>query len=66
MFHHAKKNNNNNQGGVFSALNRLMNQNTNGMNFEVIDDNNKSESDAKNDIFRGTANYITTKNTFSL
>ena len=34
-----------------------MNQNTNGVNFELTDDNNRSESAAKNDIFRGTANY---------
>ena len=44
----------------------LMNQNTNGVNFELTDDNNRSESAAKKDIFRGTANYITTENTFSL
>ena len=44
----------------------LMNQNTNGVNFELTDDNNRSESVAKNDIFRGTANYITSENTFSL
>ena len=43
-----------------------MNQNTNGVNFELTDDNNRSESAAKKDIFRGTANYITTENTFSL
>ena len=43
-----------------------MNQNTNGVNFELTDDNNRSESVAKNDIFRGTANYITSENTFSL
>ena len=36
-----------------------MNQNTNGVNFELTDDNNRSESAAKNDIFRGTANHIT-------
>ena len=44
-----------------------MNQNTNGVNFELTDDNmyNRSESAAKNDIFRGTANYITSENTFS-
>ena len=34
-----------------------MNQNTTGVNFELTDDNNRSESAAKNDIFRGTANY---------
>ena len=34
------------------------------MNFELTDDNNRSESAAKNDIFRGTANYITSENTF--
>ena len=43
-----------------------MNQNTNGVSFELTDDNNRSESAAKNDILRGTANYITTENTFSL
>ena len=43
-----------------------MNQNTNGVNFELTDDNKRSESAAKNDIFRGTANHITSKNTFSL
>ena len=43
-----------------------MNQNTNGVNFELIDDNNRSESAAKNDILRGTANYITSENTFLL
>ena len=36
-----------------------MNQNTNGVNFELTDDNNRSEKAAKNDIFRGTANYTT-------
>ena len=44
----------------------LMNQNTNGVNFELIVGNNRSESAAKNDILRGTANYITSENTFSL
>ena len=43
-----------------------MNQNTNGMSFELTDDNNRSKSAAKNDILRGTANYVTTENTFSL
>ena len=43
-----------------------MNHNTTGVNFELIDDNNWSENAAKNDIFRGTANYITSENTFSL
>ena len=42
-----------------------MKQNTNGVNFDS-DDINRSESAAKNDIFRGTANYITSENTFSL
>ena len=43
-----------------------MNQNTNGMSFELTDDNNRSKSAAKNDILRGTANYVTTENSFSL
>ena len=44
-----------------------MNQNTNGVNFdELIDDNNRSDIAAKHDIFRGTANYITSENTLSL
>ena len=43
-----------------------MNQNTNGVNFELIVGNNRSESAAKNDILRGTANYITSEITFSL
>ena len=44
-----------------------MNQNTNGVKFQLTDDNNRSESAAKNvDILRGTANYITSENTFSL
>ena len=43
-----------------------MNQNTTGVNFELIDDNNRSENAAKNDILKGTANYITSTNTFSL
>ena len=43
-----------------------MNQNTTGVNFELTDENNRSESAARNDIFRGTANYITSENTFSL
>ena len=43
-----------------------MNQNITGKNFELTDDNNRSENAAKNDIFRGTANYITSENTFSL
>ena len=43
-----------------------MNQNTNGVSFELTDNNNRSESAAKNDILRGTANYITTENTFSV
>ena len=43
-----------------------MNHNTTGVNFELIDDNNWSENAAKNNIFRGTANYITSENTFSL
>ena len=43
-----------------------MNQNTNGMSFELTDDNNRSNSAAKNDILRGTANYVTTENSFSL
>ena len=37
----------------------MMNLNTNGVNFELIVGNNRSESAAKNDIFIGTANYIT-------
>ena len=45
----------------------MMNQNTNGVKFQLTDDNNRSESAAKNvDILRGTANYITSENTFSL
>ena len=43
-----------------------MNQNTTGVNFELIDDKNWPEIAAKHDIFRGTANYITSENTFSL
>ena len=43
-----------------------MNQNTTGVNFELTDNNNRSENAAKNNIFRGTANYITSENTFSL
>ena len=40
---------------------------TTGVNFELIDDNNRTENAAaNNDIFRGTANYITSENTFSL
>ena len=42
-----------------------MNQDTDGVKFELIDDNKRSESTAKNDVFRGRANYITTENTFS-
>ena len=44
----------------------MMNQNTNGVKFQLTDDNNRSESAAKNYILRGTANYITCENTFSL
>ena len=43
-----------------------MNQNTNGVNFELIDNNNKPDNAAKNNIFRGTASYITSEYTFSL
>ena len=38
---------------------------TTGVNFKLIDDNNRTTA-AKNDIFRGTVNYITSENTFSL
>ena len=41
-----------------------MNQNTTGVNLELIDDNNRSESAAKHDIFRGTAHYITYRKYF--
>ena len=45
----------------------LMNQNTTGVSFDLTDDNKRSESAGKNDILRGTANYIlTSENTFSL
>ena len=45
----------------------LMNQNTNGVSFDLTDDNKRSESAGKNDILRGTANYIlTSENTFLL
>ena len=49
-------------------FNQLMNQKyTTGVNFELIDDNNRTENAAaKNDLFRGTVNYITSENTFSL
>ena len=43
-----------------------MNQNTNGVSFELTDDNNRSESAAKIDIFRGTANHITSENTLMM
>ena len=62
MFHHAKKQQQQQQqqqSSKWILSLYLMNQNTNGVNFELTDDNNRSEKAAKNDIFRGTANYTT-------
>ena len=63
MFHHAKTKTTTTIKQV--NFNWLMNQNTTGVNFELIDNNNRSENAAKNNILRGTAN-LTSENTFSL
>ena len=66
MFHHANKTTTTTTIKQVNFKPSLDESDTSGVNFELTDDNNRSESAAKNDILRGTADYITSENTFSL
>ena len=64
MFHHAKKTTTTIKQVNFKLL--ADESEYIWSEFWVTDDNNRSEIAAKHDIFRGTANYVTSENTFSL